>query len=150
MDADAAQAWFIAGTVPVMLGGGLHALASLLDTVRPTFFTPVRQTVRTELENTSIRLLPIVRSGGKAPRSMWKIWLGINIGFGLAVFMVGLSWLLIATHDYALVESIGAIEPLTIVFSASFLVIALRYWFYGPMLIAGSATACFSIAAVLS
>ena len=34
MNGDPAQAWFIAGTIPFMLGGGLHVFATLLDTVR--------------------------------------------------------------------------------------------------------------------
>jgi hypothetical protein len=37
----AAEAWFIAGTIPLMLAGGAHVLATLIDTVRPTFFTPI-------------------------------------------------------------------------------------------------------------
>ena len=148
MDANSAQTWFVAGTVPLMVGGGLHAIASVIDTLRPTYFTPVSSSVKAELEGTTIRLLRMARSPGE--RSMWRIWLGINIGFGLAVFTVGFTWLVIATHDFGLVDRIGAIQPLSIAFSAVFLVVALRFWFYGPVLITGSATVCFSVAAVLA
>jgi hypothetical protein len=78
------------------------------------------------------------------------VWLGIHISHGIGVFTFGLLCLLIATHDFRLVEDIDAIRPLTIAFSAAYLVLSLRFWFYGPAILTGMATACFSIATVLS
>jgi hypothetical protein len=78
------------------------------------------------------------------------VWLGINIGFGLGLFTFGLLCLLLALHDFELVERIDAIRPLTIAFSAAFLALSLRFFFYVPTLITGSATACFTVATVLS
>jgi len=144
LNAGAAQTWFIAGTVPLMAAGGGHALLTLLDTVRPTYFTPIDGAVNAAVEGTGIRLV------GKDTPSMWRVWLGINISHGLGVFAFGLLCLLIAAHDFALVTSIGALRPLTIAFSAAYLALALRFWFWGPMLVTGIATACFTIAAVLS
>ena len=144
MNAAAAQAWFVAGTIPFLLAGGLHALLALADTVRPTYFTPRDRSVKPVLEGTRIRF------GGNAAPTMWRAWLGFNISHGLGVFTVGLLCLLIATHDFELVERIDAIRPLTITFSAAYLVLSLRFWFYGPAIISGIATACFTVAAVLS
>ncbi len=140
----AAQAWFIAGTIPLILAGGLHALYTLRDTVRPTYFTPIDRSARPVVEGTGIRLV------GKATPSMWKVWLGVNITHGLGIFTFGLLCLLIATDDFALVERIDAIRPLTIAFSAALLAVSLRFFFYGPVIVTGTATACFTIAAVLS
>ena len=146
-----AKAWFIAGTIPLMLGGGLHALAALLDTVRPTYFTPIDRSAMPALEGTGIRLRRILPGGGSgAEPSIWRVWLGINIGFGLGVFAVGFLCLSIANYDFSLVERIDAIRPLAIGFSAVFLVLSFRFWFYGPLLLTGSATVCFTIATVLS
>ena len=47
-------------------------------------------------------------------------------------------------------DSIAAIQPLMVAFSAAYLVLALRFWFYGPVLITGTATVCFTVSAVLS
>jgi hypothetical protein len=149
MNAGAAQAWFIAGTIPLILAGGAHALATLVDTVRPTFFTPLENSAKTAVDGTGIRLVRMFGVGGARP-SMWRIWLGIHISHGLGVFTVGLLCLLIATHDFRLVEQIDAIRPLTIAFSATYLVLSLRFWFYGPAIITGTATACFIVATVLS
>lgn len=144
MNAGAAQAWFIAGTIPLILAGGGHALLALIDTVRPTYFAPIDRSVKPVLEGTGIRFV------GRATPSMWRVWLGINITHGLGIFSFGLLCLLIATHDFTLVERIDAIRPLTIAFSAALLAVSLRFFFYGPAIVTGTATACFTIATVLS
>jgi hypothetical protein len=149
MNAGAAQAWFIAGTIPLMLAGGGHALATLVDTVRPTFFTPLENAAKTAVEGTGVRLVRMFGVGGARP-SMWKMWLGIHISHGLGVFTFGLLCLLIATHDFSLVERVDAIRPLTIAFSAAYLALSLRFWFYGPAIVTGTSTMCFIIATVLS
>jgi hypothetical protein len=149
VNADAAQAWFVAGTIPLILAGGLHALGALLDTIRPTFFAPIDGSVKPVVEGTGIRLVRMSGGSGATP-SMWRVWLGIHISHGLGVFTFGLLCLLIATHDFTLVERIDAIRPLTIAFSAAYLALSLRFWFYGPVIITGTATACFTVATVLS
>jgi hypothetical protein len=147
--AGAAQAWFIAGTIPLMLAGGLHALGALLDTVRPTFFAPIEGSAKPAVEGTGIRLVRMFGGTGARP-SMWRVWLGIHITHGLGIFTFGLLCLLIATHDFQLVERIDAIRPLTIAFSAALLAVSLRFFFYGPVIVTGTATACFTVATVLS
>jgi hypothetical protein len=149
MNADAAQAWFIAGTIPLMLAGGLHALGALLDTVRPTFFAPIEGSAKPVVEGTGIRLVRMFGGSGARP-SMWRVWLGIHITHGLGIFTFGLLCLLIATHDFNLVERIDAIRPLTIAFSAALLAVSLRFFFYGPAIVTGVATTCFTVATVLS
>jgi hypothetical protein len=149
VNAGAAQAWFVAGTIPLILGGGLHVLGTLLDTVRPTYFTPIESSAKAAMEGTGIRLVRMFGGSGARP-SMWRVWLGIHISHGLGVFAFALLCLLIATHDFTLVERIDAIGPLTIAFSAAYLVLSLRFWFYGPAILMGSATTCFTVATVLS
>ena len=102
------------------------------------------------MEGTGIRLRRKVPGGNKARPSMWSAWLGFNISHGLGVFTFGLLCLLIATDDFELVERIDALRPLTIAFSAAYLALSLRFWFYVPAIITGTATVCFTIATVLS
>jgi hypothetical protein len=144
LNADAAQGWFVAGTIPLIVFGGLHAVVTLIDTVRPTYFAPIDRSVTPAVEGTGIRLV------GRPEPSMWRVWLGINISHGLGVFTFGLLCLVIATYDFTLVERIDAIRPITIAFSAAYLALSLRFWFWGPVLITGTATACFTVATVLS
>jgi hypothetical protein len=147
--AGAAQAWFIAGTVPLLVGGGAHVLATLVDTVRPTYFAPIDGTVKPEMEGTGIRLVPMFGGSQERP-SMWRVWLGIHISHGLGVFAFALLLLLIAAYDFTLVERIDAIRPLAIAFSAAYLVLSFRFWFYGPAILTIVATSCFTVATVLS
>jgi hypothetical protein len=149
MNAGAAQAWFIAGTIPLMLGGGAHVLATLLDTVRPTFFAPIEGSVKPVVEGTGIRWVRMFGGSGARP-SMWKVWLGLHISHGLGIFTFALLCMLIATHDFTLVERIDAVRQLTIAFSAAYLALSLRFWFYGPAILTATATACFTVAIVLS
>ena len=144
MSGGAAQAWFIAGASVAMLAGGLHVLLTLVDVVRPTYFAPRDAALTSALEDTRMRF------GGKAAPSMWNAWLGFNLSHGLGVFTVGLLGLLIATYDFDLVTRIDAIRPVTIAFAAVYFVISLRFWFWAPALLTATATACFTVATVLS
>jgi len=150
VNAGAAQTWFIAGTIVFILAGGLHVLATLLDTVRPTFFAPIERSVKPVMEGTGIRFRRMFPGGSGATPSMWRFWLGFNISHGLGAFTFGLLCLLIATHDFKLVEGIDALRPLTIAFSAACLALSLRFWFYATTILTGIATACFTVATVLS
>jgi hypothetical protein len=145
----AAQAWFIAGTIPLIVAGAAHVVGTLIDTVRPTFFTPVEPSVRPVTEGTGIELVRMFGGSGARP-SMWRVWLGIHISHGIGVFAFALLCLLIAAHDFGLVEDIAAIRPLTIAFGAVYVILSLRFWFYGPLLITSTSTACFTVATVLS
>ena len=137
-----AQAWFIAGTVPLILAGGLHAALTLVDVVRPTYFAPRDPAVQPAMERTPMRF-----AGRRAP-TMWNAWLGFNISHGLGVFSFGLLCLLIAVNDFGIVEQVGAIRPLSIAFAAAFLALSLRFWFSGPAILCGVALACFTAAAL--
>lgn len=144
MNAGAPQTWFVAGTITLMITGAGHALLALRDTVRPTFFTPIDPSVRPALEGTGIRLRRMSPGGTGAAPSMWRVWLGIHIAVGLGIFAFGLLCLLIVNYDLTLIERIDAIRPLTIAFSGALLALSLRFFFYGPAIATGLATACFT------
>jgi hypothetical protein len=146
---EAAQGWFIAGTIVVLIAGGLHVFYALVDTFRPTYFVPLDRSVKPAMEGTGIRLARPLRRGGARP-SVWEVWIGVNIGFGIGILTFGLLCLLIVIEDFDLVERIDAIRPLAIAFPAAFLALSLRFFFYGPVLLTTAATVCFALAAGLS
>jgi hypothetical protein len=149
MNVGAAQTWFTIGAIVFMVAGGGHALLALIDTVRPTWFAPIDDSVRSAMDGTGVRLRRPF-PGDEARPSMWSAWLGFNVSQSLGAFTFGLFCLLISSYDFRLVTRIDALQPFTIAVSAAYFAIALRYWFYGVMLLMGVATACFTIAAVLS
>jgi hypothetical protein len=144
-----AQTWFIAGTVPLLLAGSLHALLALIDSVRPTFFAPVDANAKPAMDDTGVRLVRMFGASGVTP-STWRMWLGINVSHGLGVSGFGLMCLLIATHDFDLVEQVDALRLLPVAFCAAYLALSLRFWFYGPTIVTATATTCFTFAAVLA
>src|SRR4051794_41617748 len=81
VNAAAAQGWFIAGTIPLMLAGGLHALLALLDTVRPTYFAPIEGSVKPVMEGSGVRLRRMFpcNGGDSATPSMWRVGVGFHI-----------------------------------------------------------------------
>lgn len=144
-----AQTWFTIGAILAMAGGGGHALLALFDTVRPTWLTPIDDSVRSAMVGTGMRFRQPF-PGNEARPSTWSFWLGFNVSHGLGVFTFGLLCLLIGNYDFELVTRIDALQPLTIAVPAAYFAIALRYWFNAVMLLTGAVTACFAIAAVLS
>jgi phosphoglycerol transferase MdoB-like AlkP superfamily enzyme len=121
------RTWFIAGAVVFMAAGGGHALAALVDVVRPTFFRPVDRSVIGSMETTTFRFRRMWPWADDVHPSMWRLWLGFNISHGLGVFAFSLLCL-----------------PL------SYLALSLRFWFYVPAIATGTATVCFTVAAILS
>lgn len=149
MSSGAAQTWFIAGTIPLMLAAGLHAVATVLDAVRPTFFTPIRDSVRHEMEDDGMRFRAFF-PGAAATPSIWRFWLGFNVSHGLGVFAFGLICLLIGAQDFDLVGQIDGLRALTIAIPAAYLATSLVFWFYVIKLLIGVSTACFIVSAVLA
>lgn len=144
-----AHTWFTIAAILIMAAGGGHALLALIDTVRPTWFTPIDDSVRSAMDGTGMRFRRPF-PGPEARPSMWSFWLGFNVSHGLGAFTFGLLCLLIGNYDFELVTRIDAMRPVTIAISAAYFAVALRYWFNAVMLLTGAATACFTIAAVLS
>lgn len=143
-----ARTWFIAGTLPLMAGGLAHAVAAAVDAVRPTFFAPADPGALPAMERSGMRLRRGFPGGDHARPSLWDTWLGIHISHGVGIFTFGLLCLLIAAHDFALVAGIAGLQPLTIAFAAVYLALSLRFWFYGPVLLTGTSTFCFTVAAL--
>jgi hypothetical protein len=144
-----AQTWFIAGTIPMMLAGGGHVLLTVFDAARPTFFAPIGDSARPGMEGAGMRFRSLF-PGDDATPSIWKFWLGFNLSHGLGVFAFGLLCLLIATHDFALVERISGLQALTIAVPVVYFAISLVFWFYVTTLVTIAATVCFTVSAVLA
>jgi hypothetical protein len=130
-----AQSWFIVGTLPMIILGGAHLLLVFVDELRPTFLTPVDDSLRPRLESTTIRFRLLFPGGRGNARSMWRAWLGFNLSHGLGLLTTGVVMLSLALHDFSIVRDVAVIQPLTIAVSATYLAVSAWYWFYVPSLI---------------
>jgi hypothetical protein len=146
---NAAQLWFIAGMVPLLIAGGGHALLTLVDTIRPTYFAPQARSLKSDLEGTGIRFRRLVPGGDVARPSMWRAWLGFNISHGLGLFAFALLALLVALEEPGLLERAAEIPIAATAVAVTYLAVALRFWFWLPVLVTAIPTACFAIATLL-
>lgn len=146
---NAVQFWFVAGTIPILIAGGAHALLTLVDAIRPTYFTPQDGSLKPALEETGIRFRLLVPGGDVARPTMWRAWLGFNISHGLGVFAFALLAMLVALEDPALLERADWLALLMLAVSATYFLVALRFWFWAPVLITATSTVCFAVAALL-
>ena len=145
-----ARDWFILGTLPMIVFGGAHLLLVLVDEVRPTFLTPVDDSLRPRLESTTLRFRLLFPGGHANARSMWRAWLGFNVSHALGLLTTGVLLLSLALHDFSIVRDVAVIQPLTIAVSAGYLAASLRYWFYAPSLIFATSLAGFVVSALRS
>jgi hypothetical protein len=148
MSSGAAQTWFIAGAISLVLAGGLHMALTVLDAVRPTFFAPIKDSVRLGMDGDGMRFRALF-PGDAATPSIWRLWLGFNLSHGLGVFAFGLICLLIGIHDFDLVGQISGLRALTIAIPAAYFAISLVFWFYVINLLGAATTTCFIMAALL-
>jgi hypothetical protein len=117
---------------------------------RPTFLTPVDDSLRPRLESTTIRVRLLFPGGRGQPRSMWRAWLGFNVSNGLGLLTIGAVLLSLALHDFSVIRDVAVILPMTIVVSAAYLLASVRYWFYVPTLIFATSLTCFLLSALSS
>jgi hypothetical protein len=121
----------------------------VLDAVRPTFFAPIRDSVRLEMKDTGMRFRALF-PGDAATPSIWRFWLGFNVSHGLGVLAFGSICLLIGAQDFDLVGQVDGLRALTIAIPAAYLANSLVFWFYAiDLLIVGSIT-CFIVSAVVA
>lgn len=144
-----AQGLFTAGAAIFAAAGAGHGLLALTDTVRPRWFAPDDDAVRRAMDGTGMRFRQPFPGDGARP-SLWSFWLGFNVSHGLGAFAFGLLCVLIAAHDFALIEHTAALRWFPVAVAAAYFAIAVRYWFGAIMLMTGTATALFAAAALLS
>lgn len=122
--------------------GGLHGIATLVDVFRPTFFTPVDDRIREAMIGQPIGL--------SSRADLWAAWLGFNLSHSLGLVFFGLVTFALTRDGFALVRSIRGMRCISTAVAATYLVLALRFWFYAPALGAAVALACFMGSALAS
>jgi hypothetical protein len=131
----------------LILGGGvcgvlgaLHVIYTLLDLRKPRRLVPADPTVVQAMANSGLRL-------SRGATDMWRAWIGFNFSHSLGVLLTAALALWAGVKINTL--PVGVIMPVLILICCAYLVIALRYWFRGPVIGVAIATSCFAAAWVL-
>ena len=119
---------------------------TLLDAVGIWVFAPTDAGVRDAMREAPIVLAS--RVGARAP--VWDAYLGFSLSHGLGLAFVGVIHLLLLRRDPALYSRNPWLLTLSALWAGLWLLLAIRFWFYGPMLIAAAALLCFGWARLRS
>jgi len=115
----------IAGVVILLMGTG-HLLLTLRDVWKPTAFTPTDDSVRLAMQAAQLRFSRRI--------NLWDSWLGFNISHSLGAMMLGGALLFAAqVHLEGFLES-AFLKTAAVLITAMYLVVAIRFWFRGPVI----------------
>src|SRR5260370_26054394 len=121
--------------------GGLHAIYTLLDLRKPRRLVPVDPAVAQAMANSALRL-------SRGGTDMWRAWIGFNFSHSLGVLLTAALAVWAGLQINTL--PVGLIMPVLSFVVCVYLVLALRYWFRGPVIGVAIATGCFTAAWILS
>ena len=115
----------VGGTIILLMGIG-HFLLTLRDVWKPTSFTPAEESVRLAMQGAQLRFSRRI--------NLWDSWLGFNLSHSMGAIMFGAALLYAAqVHLAAFLES-GTLKAVAVLVPLVYLVVAVRFWFWGPVL----------------
>ena len=131
----------IASTIFLALGT-LHGVLTLRDVAKPRAFTPTDDAVRIAMQGTRLAFNPRA--------NFWQAWLGFNLSHSLGLVIFGGGLLFLAWFHFPVFAASHLLQGAAGVVPAAYLVISLRFWFWGPALGSGLSLLCILAAVVLS
>ncbi len=133
------QVFLVLGGVILIVLGVVHGSLTVRDLAAPRFFTPV-DGVRRQMSGVALRLHPDI--------DLWRAWLGFNLSHSLGLLVSGTAavWLGWA-HPAIYVDGLGPrLVPVAV--AIVYLGLAMRFWFWAPVVGCSAALACFVVAAL--
>lgn len=132
---------FIVGSTILAALGLAHGLLALRDLRNPSFFTPIESEVRHAMVRARMRLAPQM--------SIWLAWLGFNLSHSVGLLGFGLIGVALGSARESLGSWRAPVDGFFVLLSATYCLLAIRFWFRVPAVGIGIATACFMAAFVL-
>ena len=131
----------IGGTIFLVLGT-LHGVLTLRDVANPRAFTPTDDAVRVAMQGTRLALNPRA--------NLWQAWLGFNLSHSLGVVLFGGGLLVLAGFHFPVFAASHLVQGSAVAIAAAYLVLSLRFWFWGPAVGSGLSLLFILAAAVWS
>jgi hypothetical protein len=136
------QFLLIVGSSIFVLLGAAHGVLTLKDLGNPRNFTPRDPKLRTAMEHSTIALHPKI--------NLWRAWLGFNLSHSLGLVMFGGAFLYISIFHSSLFSQSSLLQGCSILVSAAYLIMSLKFWFSNPAIGSGISMGCFILAAAFS
>lgn len=137
-----AQILLTIASIIFLVLGTLHGVLTLRDVAKPRAFTPTDDAVRIAMQNTRLRFNPRA--------NFWQAWLGFNLSHSLGIVIFGGGLLFLAWVHFPAFAAGHLLQGAAMAVPAAYLIIALRFWFWGPAFGAGLSLLCIVAAVVLS
>jgi hypothetical protein len=132
---------FLAGAVPFVFLGALHALATPRTIAQSKGLSPRDPALREAMAKATVRITPNT--------TLWKAWVGFNFSHSLGAVLFGAGILLVGRSQASFESQSQVFLPFAVVVSALYLMIGARYWFRTPIVGIALSTACFLTSAAL-
>ena len=136
------QLFVIAGAGIFWLLGVIHAIYTFQDLSRPRWFTPRDAELRAAMQQSAVALHPKI--------NLWKAWLGFHFSHSLGLVIFGGAFLYVGIFHPELFSQSPIMQCCSVLVSAIYLILSLKFWFSKPAIYTGISMGCFILATVLS
>jgi hypothetical protein len=117
---------FLAGSLPYLLLGTAHALATPLRPADRRGLAPADPRLSETMARTPLRMT--------RRTDMWRAWIGFNFSHGLGLVVLGALILLIGRSEVAFRAQASLFVPFALLASCAYLLLATKYWFRTPII----------------
>jgi hypothetical protein len=132
---ETARYLFLAGALPFVFLGTVHALATPLSKGARKGLTPRDPGVIDTMAATHVLLT--------RRTDLWRAWVGFNLSHSLGAVLFGVFVLVVGRSPASFAGQAALCVPLATVTAAVYLAIGLRYWFRAPNTGIAIALGCF-------
>jgi len=129
---------FVAGGLVMLLLGTVHVVLTPQHPGERKGLSPVEPAVADSMARARVRLSDRM--------DLWRAWVGFNLSHSLGVSLLGLTVLLVGRTQASFGYNAAVFVPLALVVSLAYLVLSIVYWFRGPVIGVGLASALFACA----
>jgi hypothetical protein len=126
---------FLAGALPFLFLGSIHARETPLSKDSRKGLTPSEPALIESMEKSAVLLT--------RRTDMWLAWIGFNLSHSLGAVAFGLFVVVVGRSAESFASQAAFCVPLATLVAATYVAIGLRYWFRDPNLGLSIALACF-------
>lgn len=132
---------FLAGGLPYLVLGLLHALKTPLTVEGVKGLSPRDPALRKAMASESLVLT--------RRTTLWLTWVGFNLSHSLGAVLLGAVVVLIGRSAASFAAQAGVFLPLAVLVSGAYLAIGVRFWFRTPIIGIACSVVCFAASWVL-
>ena len=128
---------YIAGCIPFLVLGLIHAVYTIADTYNPKKLIPYKPGVMGLMKESTLAITK--------ETDMWRAWVGFNISHGVGIVFFSATYLYLSSLHITFLENSLYLLLAAPTIALAYLILSIKYWFRIPA--AGSAIGllCFII-----